>query len=118
MDKVTVKFFNHGTWSDEKHEPAFHVAPNEQREVTRSFANYICSINQGKIIYDPKEHQSIPKSPSINDLNLHSVTLKRLEHYGVSDIDTLCKMTNWQILAIEGIGTAKLNEIETKLRQP
>lgn len=116
MDKVVVKFFNYGTWSNEQNEPAFHVGPNEHREVTRSFAKYICAINQGKIIHDPREHRSIPKVPTINDLNLHPVTLKRLENHGVSDIDTLCKMKNWQILAIEGIGIAKLNEIETKLR--
>lgn len=117
MDEIKVKFYNQGKWLDKANEPAFNVNRGEERWVSRDLANYICALKRGEIIDDPKAHIPIPDEPNIKDLELHPVTLKCLEKHGVLDLQTLCALTCSQILNIEGIGQAKLNEIETQLNK-
>lgn len=116
-DKVVVKFLNRGTWLDEVCDPSFNVQAGDEREVSRSFAHYICAIGKAKIVYDPQLDSEIPKFPKMSDLHLHSVTLKRLNDHGVTTLDQLCSLKEWEVLKIKGIGMAKLNEIQTQLKK-
>lgn len=117
MDKVTIQFFNYGTWLDEANQPSFNVIPGEKKAVTRGLANYICAMNRGKIIHDPNDEKPIPTFPTINDLELHPVTIKRLNQHGIFSINELCALSHSEVLDIDGIGLAKLNEIQTKLQK-
>lgn len=116
---VKVRFFQDGSWMDQPQDPIIHVKANEIKEVSKNLAYVVCMANRGELIEDVEPKKSGPEwvdPPTADEVHLEHLGLKplivkKLLEAEITEVVQLLAMTRGDILALDGFGQGKLDDI-------
>lgn len=122
---VKVRFFQDGAWMDRPQDPIVHVKANEITEVSKNLAYVVVMNNGGEVIEEEAPKKQGPEwvdPPTAEELKLQHLGLKplvvkKLMEAEVTEVAQLVTMTDDDILALDGFGVGKLDDIKTALKE-
>lgn len=136
--KMKIQFLKAGKWQDKPWEPQFTVVKDDVRVVSAELGSVILNCKAGKLYEEDETETTVdstddqvdddqgtdadgenqdPGEINISDLGLAESLTKKLQDNGLKTVADLLEKTEQDILDMDGIGNAKVEDIEEALAE-